>query len=136
MASGKKGWGGVMAYDSGGAVFVTIANITRIRPFGMKADVIDITTMTSTSEFREKLAGLKDAGQATLELNWDDKDTGHLWLITNLGIATPFKITGPGASPKVITFTGFVQSIPPEIPMDKQMTCAVVFEITGVVTLT
>lgn len=134
--AGKKGFGAKLEYDSGSAVFVVIANITKIKPHGLKVDVIDVTTMTSASETREKLSGLKDSGQAVLEVNWDDKDTSHLWLTANIGVATAFKITGPGASPKVLTFSGFVQAVGPDIPMNDKMTCAVTFEITGVITFT
>jgi predicted secreted protein len=130
---GKKGFGAKLEYrtSTGPDVFVEIANVTKIRPFGLKADVIDLTSMTSASEFREKTAGLKDAGQAAFDMNYDDKAVSHIWLQTNIGVDGVFKLTGPGTAPKVMTFNGFVQSVGPEIPHDNKMTTSAVIEISG-----
>lgn len=138
--AGKKGFGAVLSYSVDGTIgigttFVPIANVTKIRPYAQKADVIDVTAMDSASEFREKMAGLKDAGQCVFDLNWDDKATTHLFLTTNLGVMLTLKVTGPGGTPKTATFAAFFSNIPPEIPHDNKMTCSVTAEISGVVTI-
>lgn len=136
--AGKKGFGAKLEYlaSTGPDVWVLLANITKMRPFDAKADVIDVTAHDSAGEVREKLAGLKDHGAVQMDLNYDDKAASHAWLMTNLGVAKSFRSTFPGSTPTVGTFSGFVKSVSPEIPHDNKMTCSVAIEINGVVTLT
>lgn len=132
----KKGFGGVLEYDSTGAgAWVAIANVTKVRPFDAKVDVIDGTSHDSPSETREKLAGLKDMGALVADLNYDDQAASHQWLKTNLGVETPFRFTFPDTG-DVATFDGFVKQVSPEVPHDNKMTCSVAIEINGVVTIT
>ncbi len=135
--SGKKGFGAKISYESATpGTYVDFANVTKIRPFNMKTDVIDVTAMDSANEFREKLSGLKDPGQAVFDLNYDPAATSHLWMQTNIGEVKNFKVTFPGSSPKVASFSGFVNACPPEVPYDNKMTCSVTIEINGPITIT
>jgi hypothetical protein len=52
--AGKKGFGAKFSYDSGGGTYVDIANITKIQPYGLKAEQIDTTSHDSPSNYREK----------------------------------------------------------------------------------
>lgn len=135
--AGRKGFGAVLEYDSTGAgAWVVLANITKIRPFGIKVDVIDVTSMSSAAETREKLPGLIDSGECQFDLNWDASDASHVWLKANVGVVTPFRVTLPALAPaaaKKATFSGFVSSLPPEIPFDNKLTCSPVITITGAV---
>lgn len=131
---GKRGFGAKLEYDSGGAVFVLVANITKIRPFSQKADVTDVSSMDSPSDYKEKLPAMLDAGQCVVDLNYDDKAASHIWLQTNLGLVKTFRVTGPGTLPKTITFSGFIIGVGPEMPHDNKMTCSVTVEITSVLT--
>ncbi len=135
--SGKKGFGAKIQYETtaGSSTWTDFANVTKIRPFNMKTDVIDVTAMDSANEFREKLSGLKDPGQAVFDLNYDPAATSHLWMQTNIGVVWNFKVTFPGTSPKTATFSGFINACPPEVPFDNKMTCSVTIEINGVITI-
>lgn len=137
---GRKGFAAVLEYDSTGAgAWVVIANLTKIRPFALKADVIDVTSMESAAETREKLPGLIDSGDCAFDVNWDPAvAASHVWFKANIGVVTPFRITLPAVSPaaaKKATFTGFVQSVPPEIPHDNKMTCSPVIAISGAISV-
>jgi hypothetical protein len=50
-------------------------------------------------------------------------------------VVKTFKTTFPGATPTTATYSGFITSVSPQIPFDNKMTCSVVIEITGPVTL-
>lgn len=133
---GKKGFGAKLEYlfTTGPDVYVEIANIQRVRPFSMKTDMVDVTSMDSVAEFREKLSSISDAGQCQVDVNYDDKATSHKWMQDNLGLAKTFKFTGPGSSPRTATFSGFVSAVSPEVPYDSKMSCSVTIEITSVIT--
>lgn len=134
--AGKKGFGAKLEYESGaGPTYTPLANITKIRPFAQKADTIDVTAHDSADEFREKLAGLKDSGQLSADLNFDESNTGHAWLSSNLGTVKSFKVTFSGGTPKVATFSAFVNGLTPELPHDNKQTATVTLEITGKVTI-
>lgn len=135
--SGKKGFGAIFEYSTdGGTTWIPIAQITKIRPYAAKADVIDVSSHDSASGYREKLAGLLEVGQAQLDLNYDEKNTGHAWLLTNLGVASNFRVTFYAASaPKHAAFAGFVAGLTPELPHDNKQTATATIEITGVVTI-
>lgn len=135
--AGKKGFAGVFSYSSdSGSTYVPVANVTKIRPFAAKADSIDISAMDSASGYREKIAGMLDAGQASVDLNYDDKGTTHKFLLTNLGVQLMFKVTFPGSSPTTAVWTGFINGVGPEIPFDNKMTATISVEISGPVTIT
>lgn len=135
---GKKGFGAVLAYDSnlgvGSPVWVTITNITKLRPFNAKVDVLDMSSMDSPGERREKAGGFVDNGQLTFELNYDNKEVSHIWMVANLNVVAPFKLTYPGTSPKVSTFSGFVQMVSAEAPYDNKQIASCAIEINGVIT--
>jgi predicted secreted protein len=50
-------------------VDLTVANLTKIGEIGMESDEIDTTTLDSADEFKEFIAGSKDAGSIDLEGN-------------------------------------------------------------------
>jgi hypothetical protein len=137
--AGKKGFGTVLSYSTDGVLgtgttFVTLANVTKIKPFAAKADVIDVSAMDSPSNTREKISGMLDAGLLQFDLNYDDKNAGHKFLLTNLGVTITWKVTGPGASPASIVFAGFVKDLGPDYPFDNKLSASPVIEITGVLT--
>jgi predicted secreted protein len=134
--SGKKGFGAKLEFlaSTGPDVWTEIANVTKIRPFNMKVDVIDVTSMQSANEVREKLAGLKDMGQCVMDLNWDDKSASHVAIKTLLGTLKTYRLTWPGTAPTVSTFSGFLQTLSGETPYDNKMTAQAGVEIAGVIT--
>lgn len=128
--AGKKGFGALFEYDSGGAVYVPLVNVTKMRPFSKKADVIDVSSLGSASETREKLAGMLDEGQVQFDCNYDPTAASHIWMKANVGGANMnFRLTMPSGVKAVIT--GFIQQVSPEIPFDNKMTCSTVVEISG-----
>jgi predicted secreted protein len=141
--AGKKGFGAKFSYETtpGGASYTDVANVTKIKPFDLNADVLDVTAHDTTADangngWREKLAGLIDAGAVALDLNYDDKATTHIALKAQIGVSRLFKVTFyASASPTPATFSGFIKSLSPEVPHDNKMTCTCGIEISGQVTI-
>jgi predicted secreted protein len=134
---GKRAFGTKFAYETTTpGTFTDIANITNIKPYNLKVDIVDTTSHDSPSNYREKEAGAIDAGQCVLELNYDPAAATHTWLHTECAAAAShkYKVTWPGGS-KTATFSGLIVGVGPESPYDGKLTCSVTIEITGAVTI-
>jgi predicted secreted protein len=131
--SGKIGFGALFKHDSGSGVYVTVANVTKIRPYGLKADTIDISDHESPSRYREKTAGMLDSGSCAIDLNYEQDETTHQLMESSVGTTKNYRIVFPGTG-RTATFSGFIESTTPELPFDNKMTCTVNVQISGVVT--
>lgn len=136
--AGKKGFGSKIEYSTDGTIgtgttFTKLAQVMKITPYAAKAAVIDCSDHDSPSEFREKLPGMKDAGAAKVDLNYDDKATTHKFCLTNVGVPMTWRVTGPGSSPATAVYAGFITGVSPELPFDNKLTCSIDIEITGVI---
>lgn len=135
---GRKGFGTVIEYlaSTGPDVYVAIANVTRIRPFGAKVDSVDVSSQDSPDEYREKIPGFKDAGEASFDLNYDDQLASHQWLLDHVGgTVETFRIKYPiksgAAVRKQQVFSGFITAVGPELPHDGKMSCSCVINVTS-----
>src|SRR5260370_34765576 len=57
--------------------FTLIAGVRLIDPPKGSTTIIEATTMDNANAFKQKIAGLRDAGGAALQLAFDPADTGH-----------------------------------------------------------
>ena len=133
---GKKGFGTIVQYrtSTGPDVWVTIANLTRIRPFNLKVDSIDVSSQDSPDEYREKIPGFKDAGECSFDLNYDDGNATHEWLETSAdGTVRKFRVCFGGlvVGNKIKTFDGFIVAIGPETPHDGKMNASCTINVTS-----
>lgn len=91
-----------MAYETQGAKFFwststagstanVIGNVRNWSGLGGSAPVIDVTHLGSTA--REKMMGLRDAGELTLGLWYDAADTGQALLQTDAAARNQRKMT-------------------------------------------
>lgn len=115
-------------------VFTDLAFVTSITPPGMSRDSIDSSHMQSPDEWRQFIAGMKDAGEVTLELNFKPGGTAILALMAekNLSSANATKtrrITFPDAS--YFEFEAFLTNIEPEAPLDDKMVLSATFKVSG-----
>jgi predicted secreted protein len=114
--------------------FAGIANVTGFSGPGGSASVIDVTNLSSTA--KEKLMGLPDEGQFSLDINLDPDDASHQAL-RNARAArtrTEFKITFSDSTPATATFWGYVLGFAVSGAVDQQVKVAVTIEIDGPVT--
>lgn len=120
------------------AVFTDIANIVNLDPIDKSCDIIDATSHDSPDEYREKLAGLIDAGDVKLELNYDPANTTHQKVEDVLAVATNFKIKYAGNPTGRATgsFSGTCKQFTTGAPHDGKLTASAVIAISGKVTWT
>lgn len=115
-----------------GGVFTAVAGVTSITPPNYTRDAIEHTDMASPSEAREYLAGLIDAGEVTIELNYvpSASDVIIAALTTGLGA---FRITFPNGV--TWTFLAVPTNYAPGAPLDDKLTATATFKISGLPTL-
>lgn len=111
-----------------------IANVTGFSGPSGSASVIDTTSLSSTA--KEKLMGLPDEGQFSLDLNLDPDATSHIALRTARAARSrvEFKVNFTDATPASMTFWGYVLGFQPSGAVDQQVKVSVTIEIDGPVT--
>ena len=121
---------------AGSEVFATIAEVTSIDGPGLSMDTIEVTHMESPNAAREYIAGLKDGGEISLELNLLPDDTNQTALRTCWMNRTlrNFKVSWTDTTPAVWSFAGFVTSYQPSAAVDDKLSCSVTIKLTGVPT--
>ena len=125
MSDGISGFGTTLSGATTGAV----AQIRSISLPGMEVGEIDVTTMASTSGWAEFVAGIKNAGEITLDLLYFK--TLHNTLLTRIGAAVEnWTITFPDSATFVVA--GYISSIGIESPHDDAMTMPVTIKLSGV----
>ena len=123
----------------------TYADIAEIRSFsgpGGQANIIDATTLQSLG--KEKVMGLQDEGQLTLEMNFNPGDSGQQDLLEDraAGAKKKFKIifsdivTGGVAAGTQASFEAFVIGYTVSGGVDALTSAQVTLEITGAITWT
>ncbi len=102
----------------------TIAEVTSISGPSLSADSIDVTTMDTTTRYREFIQGLLDGGEVSFDLMFYPGDAGQAAMYTAFGAGTDstYIITFPTAVGATWTFDGFPTACGNEIPMDEAIT--------------
>jgi hypothetical protein len=96
------------------AAYVDIAQIVSIEAGGIDAGQRNPTTLDST--LVEKKPIILDAGELTVEVNWDPNDSVHRYLYsacTAKSVAQPFKLiwNDGNATGAMLEVAGYVQTI-------------------------
>ena len=110
-----------------------IAELTNIGGPSMSADAIDVSSHDSPSKFREFVAGMKDAGEISIEGNLISAVQGNL-VLANLtsGEAVVVLITfAAAADPATFTGSGFVTAYEPSTPFDEKLSFTATLKLTG-----
>lgn len=124
----------VLKYSSGSpTTFATIGNVVGFSGPGGSASVIDISNLASVA--KEKLMGLPDEGQFTLDLNFDPAITSHTGLrdLRTARTRTEFQITFTDSGAATATFFGYVLGFQINGAVDAAVKASVTIEIDGAV---
>jgi len=115
-------------------VFTAIGEVKEIGGPTGSAPVIDVSNLSSTK--REKLIGLPDEGQISIELNWDPNDTKQTLLRTtrNARTAVNFKIITSDSPSTSLSFSAFVLEFSHKFGIDEVATLTITLEITDAIT--
>ncbi len=113
-------------------VFTNIGEITGVSGPGLSRDTIDVTDVDSTDRWREFIGGLKDAGEVSLEINWDPNaspDVSNFLTDINANAARNYKLTFPDTT--AWTFSALMTGLEVEDPHDDKMTASVTYKLVG-----
>jgi predicted secreted protein len=135
-------YGSALQIGDGAAseAFTSIAEISELTPPSMSRDAIEVTTMGSTSGFREFIPGWRDGGEVSIVANWLPTDTTH---DGTTGLLESYldddehnwRIVLPD-SLATIAFTGFITAFEPDLPLEEQGKLSCTIKLTGVPTVT
>lgn len=114
--------------------WTTLAEVTSITPPNMARDSIDASHEQSPDGWREFIAGMKDGGDVTIEMNFDPDSTSVAALMAELNLSGPAatktrRILFPDTS--TFDFEAFLTAFEPDAPLDDRMTATATFKITG-----
>lgn len=93
---------------------VVIANLTAINGIELSMDTIETTSHQSANNYKEFIGGLLDAGEVSIEGNFEYTDTtGQVAMMTDMNARTSRTavITFPAATGSTWTFTGLVTGL-------------------------
>lgn len=127
MTSAAIGYGSSFGIYNGSA-YVDVAEVTNISWPGYARDAVDGTHMTSPDTFREYIAGLMDAGEVTIEINFVPSATDVIVAAMVAG-AGQFQIEH--ANGVKLQFSAIVTGYEAAVPLDDKMTASATFKVTG-----
>ena len=100
---------------------------------GISIDVKDATNQNSAQAFKEKIAGLIDAGQVTFDVNWVPGDAQQSALLADALNRTVrnFQWVLPAAVGLKWSFAAIVAKVDHSVPTDDKMVVSFTLDITG-----
>jgi hypothetical protein len=128
-----------MSDGAGTPVFTAIAGLTNIEGPGISVESHDSTAHDSANAAREKLPGLFDAGQVSIEGYYDPSSATHdsttgIVFVARSRLIRAFKIIDVDTGASTTAFNGFFVSFNPTRPFDGLMGFSATLEITGLPT--
>lgn len=142
MSEGIAAKGTVLALGDGGGpeVFTQIAEVTSIAGPGLTADMLDVSSHSSPSSYREFVKGMKDAGEITLEINYAPGNATHKNAVGGLldqfsKDQANWELTFSDAALTKWSFAAIVSAFEPSAPFDDKLTASITLKLTGVPTL-
>lgn len=120
--------------------FTTVAEVKDITPPPFSRDSIEVTNQDSSGGWREFIAGWRDGGELTFEVNWlptnatQDQNTGLVAQFLdddnhNYRVILPDAIA-------TISFAGHITNIEGDLPLEDAGTASVTIKVSGAVTIT
>jgi hypothetical protein len=112
-----------------------VGEITNISGPNIQVNMIDSTDLSD--ETKQRIAGLIDNGEISLDVMWDPADAEHINLYSDLvgRASTTFSITWPDSGEEIWTFSAFVSQFQPTAAVDDKLTASVTLTTTGAITV-
>lgn len=115
--------------STGPDVYETIGQQTNVTPYGIAVDSIDASHEDSEGAWREFIAGLKDAGEASLDIHYVPGGAAEALLLSLLGTTQVCRSVFPSGAR--VDYSGFITGMSPEAPMDDKMVMSVTVKLSG-----
>lgn len=134
MSNADIGWDSEFAIESTTpGSYTKLAEVVAITPPGMTRDTVEVTHLESADEWKQYIAGLKDAGEASITLNFVPSATDSLLAAFNAKTGK-YQITFPNSIR--LQFSGFFTAYnPPELTPGGVMQATAKIKATGAVTM-
>lgn len=130
-----QGFGVTFEYENPSDTWVTVGEVIDVTPPSVSKDTIDTTHHGTSNGQRTFLGGLVDAGEATVEVNYDITDTGHVYLrgkaLTANDSPTGFRFTYSDGASTVETFEAIVTGFEASTPIDDRVTASITLKLSG-----
>lgn len=120
--------------------FTSVAEVVNIGGPALSMDPIEVTNQGSTDGWKEYIAGLKDGGEVSLDLNYIPTETTHnatAGLINDLenGTVRNFQLVFSDAGGTIWAFPALVTGFEPSAPVDDKLAASVTLKVSGKPTL-
>lgn len=132
--AGIDAFGTEWSMHDGATTYVAVAEVTSIDVLDVSVDSYDVSSHDSAGQWREFVAGMKDAGELTMEINYDPSVHGAIW--SALGSERNHRITLTDSGAAVVSFAAIVSGISAQAPYDDKLSASVSLKVTGAVTIT
>jgi len=140
MSDATIGFGVLFKTGDGGApeVFTAAVEVTNITPPAMSRDSVDATHELSPNAWREFIAGLKDGGDVSFDMNFIPGGATSASMMAEFALDSSAAIKNrqivfPDGS--MFTFAAFLTGYEPDAPIDDKMSATATFKVTGEPTL-
>lgn len=134
--SARIGYGTLFASGNGASpeVFTTLGEVTAITPPGWSRDTVDATHEQSPGAHREFIAGLADAGEVSMDINFVPGNAAAAALeaekaLTGSSTLINRRITFPDGS--YMSFAAILTAVEPDAPIDDKMSASVTLKVSG-----
>jgi len=107
------------------------AEINSISGPSMTRDFIDVTSLDSTDGYREFIAGFRDGGTVTLNMNFTRDTYDDAKADFEDADAQNYEIVLPDTDSTSFEFSGLVTELPLEITADDKVTANVTIKVDG-----
>ncbi|GAA2609615.1 phage tail tube protein [Actinomadura fulvescens] len=112
-------------------VFTAIANVTNIQGPEISRETIDVTAHNSADAWMEFVGGLKDAGEISVDVNYDPSE--HDTLIADFEDDDPrnYKLKFPVSPAVVWSVKAILTEFSAEAPYDDKLAASLTFKVSG-----
>jgi predicted secreted protein len=109
---------------------IDVGYITKVGIPGLSLNPIDVTNAMSDDQWKQFIAGFKDAKSIQADLVYKPDGTVMADLLTNFGVMLSWSIVFPGGAGFVCD--GFLTDIGVAIPAEDKITQSITIKLTGV----
>jgi len=124
-----------MRWDANTSTWEALAEINSISGPTKTRDFIDVTSLDSTGGYREFIAGFRDGGTVTLNMNFTRSTYDKMNDDFEDDDAQNYEIILPDDDVTSFEFSGLVTELPLEITTDDKVTANVTIKVNGQVTV-
>ena len=110
---------------------IAIGEINSIDGPTKSRETIEVTRLEDVDGYRQYIAGLREPGTVTLNMNFTRENYDLLNADFESDTIQTYAIELPDEDETVFSFSGFVTELPISIPIGDKITCDVTIQISG-----